>query len=99
MNRTSRTQRSRQISRSEAEEWASWFAAIGDPTRLLILHLLSTEQRPLTVGEITERLDVGQSCVRFRKIDDVPFKVIGDAIAAIPVDEFVSVAKAVRASR
>lgn len=45
-----------------------------------------------------KRLDVGQSCVRFRKIEDVPFDVIGDAIAAIPVNEFVAVAKAVRAS-
>ncbi len=43
-----------------------------------------------------KRLDVGQSCVRFRKLDDVPFEVIGDAIAAIPVDEFVEVAKRVR---
>ncbi len=48
--------------------------------------------------ETGKRLDVGQSCVRFRKIDDVPFEVIGDAIAAIPVSEFVSVAKAARAS-
>ena len=43
-----------------------------------------------------KRLDVGQSCVRFRKLEDVPFEVIGDAIASIPVDEFVSVAKAAR---
>ncbi|MCP3976647.1 MAG: DUF1801 domain-containing protein [bacterium] len=48
--------------------------------------------------ETGKRLDVGQSCVRFRKIDDVPFEVIGDAIAAIPVSEFVSVAKAARTS-
>ncbi len=46
--------------------------------------------------ETGKRLDVGQSCVRFRKIDDVPFEVIGDAIAAVPVNEFVSVAKAAR---
>ncbi len=51
------------LSRSQAEEWASWFAALGDPTRVLILRLLSTSGRPMTVGEITERLDVGQSTV------------------------------------
>jgi hypothetical protein len=44
-----------------------------------------------------KRLDVGQSCVRFRKLEDVPFEVIADAIAAIPVDEFVAVAKKARA--
>jgi len=48
--------------------------------------------------ETGKRLDVGQSCVRFRKVDDVPFEVIGDAIAAIRVDEFVEVAKRVRGS-
>ena len=43
-----------------------------------------------------KRLDVGQSCVRFRKLEDVPFEVIGVAIAAVPMEEFVAVAKNVR---
>ena len=51
------------VDRNLAEEWATWFQAIGDPTRILILHLLSTERRSMTTGEITERLDVGQSTV------------------------------------
>ncbi|MDH3705778.1 MAG: metalloregulator ArsR/SmtB family transcription factor [Acidimicrobiia bacterium] len=51
------------LGRADAAEWASWFRAIGDPTRILVLHLLATERRPLTVGEITDRLDVGQSTV------------------------------------
>ena len=46
--------------------------------------------------ETGKRLDVGQSCVRFRKLDDVPFEVIGDAIAGIPVEEFIEVAERVR---
>lgn len=46
-----------------------------------------------------KRLDVGKSCVRFRKLDDVPFDVIGDAIAAVPVDEFVAVAESSRAKK
>lgn len=46
-----------------------------------------------------KRLDVGQSCVRFRKLEDVPFEVIGDAIAAVPVDEFVAVAEAARSKK
>ncbi len=35
------------------------------------------------------RYDVGKSCVRFRKLDDLPLDVIGDAIASLEVDEFV----------
>jgi len=49
--------------------------------------------------ETGKRLDVGQSCVRFRKIEDVPFEVVGDAIAAVPMEEFVAVAKEFRAKR
>ena len=36
-----------------------------------------------------KRYDVGKSCVRFRKLDDLPPDVVGDAIAAVPVGEFV----------
>lgn len=66
------------IDRSQAEVWASWFAAIGDPTRVLILHLLSVENRAMTVGEITDRLDVGQSTVshHLAKLTDVGFVTV-----------------------
>ena len=40
-----------------------------------------------------KRYDVGKSCVRFRKLDDLPLKVIGKAIASTPMDEFVSITK------
>jgi len=36
-----------------------------------------------------KRYDVGKSCVRFRKLDDLPLDLIGQAIASLPVDEFV----------
>ncbi len=51
------------IRRKQAETWASWFSALGDPTRILILNLLATAPRPMTVGEIVEAVDVGQSTV------------------------------------
>ncbi len=37
-----------------------------------------------------KRFDVGKSCVRFRKLDDLPLPLIGDAISTLPVDEFVA---------
>jgi hypothetical protein len=40
-----------------------------------------------------KRLDMGKSCVRFRKLDDLPLALIGENIAAIPVDKFVAGAK------
>jgi ArsR family transcriptional regulator len=46
-----------------AEIWASWFRALGDATRVLILNELATAGRSMTVGEIVEAVDVGQSTV------------------------------------
>ena len=34
-------------------------------------------------------LDMGKSCVRFKTIDDVPLRVIGQAIKRVPVKKFV----------
>lgn len=51
------------ISRDDASTWAGWFKALADPTRILILHLLVTESRPMSVGEIVDALDVGQSTI------------------------------------
>lgn len=36
-----------------------------------------------------KKLDMGKSCVRFKKLEDVPLEVIGKAIAATSVDEFI----------
>lgn len=69
------TTRTTTIERATATEWASWFRALGDPTRVLILHLLSTAGEPMTVGEITDQLDVGQSTIshHLAKLADVGF--------------------------
>ena len=66
------------VDRERATEWASWFKALGDPTRVLILNLLSVEQRPLAVGEITAALDVGQSTVshHLAKLAEVGFVLV-----------------------
>lgn len=36
-----------------------------------------------------KRLDMGKSCVRFRKLDDLPVDLIGDTIGQMDVDAFV----------
>ena len=37
-----------------------------------------------------KKLDMGKSCVRFKKIDDVPLKVIGQAIKRVPAKKFIA---------
>jgi DNA-binding transcriptional ArsR family regulator len=51
------------VTRDNAETWASWFRALGDPSRIVILNLLASADRTLTVGEIVAAVDVGQSTV------------------------------------
>ncbi|MDH3270032.1 MAG: DUF1801 domain-containing protein [Gemmatimonadota bacterium] len=36
-----------------------------------------------------KRLDVGKSCVRFRRLEDLPLDLIGDAVATHSIDEFI----------
>jgi DNA-binding transcriptional ArsR family regulator len=51
------------VERDQAETWASWFRALGDPSRIVILNLLATTGRPMSVGEIVDELDLAQSTV------------------------------------
>ena len=36
-----------------------------------------------------KKLDMGKSCVRFKKLDDLPVELIGEAVAQTSVDEFI----------
>ena len=46
-----------------------------------------------------KRYDVGKSCVRFRKLDDLPLELIGESIAAIGMNEFIERTKGLSARR
>ena len=37
-----------------------------------------------------KRFDVGKSCVRFRKLEDLPLELIGETIASIPVVRLIA---------
>lgn len=43
-----------------------------------------------------KRLDMGKSCVRFRRLDDLPLDVIGQAIARTGVDDYLALYEAAR---
>jgi hypothetical protein len=36
-----------------------------------------------------KKLDMGKSCVRFKKLEDLPLDVIGQAIARVPVEKYI----------
>ena len=37
-----------------------------------------------------KRCDAGKSCVRFRHLDDLPLDLVGEAVAAVPLETFVA---------
>ncbi|MGH9673036.1 MAG: DUF1801 domain-containing protein [Bryobacteraceae bacterium] len=38
-----------------------------------------------------KRLDMGKSCIRFRKADDLPLDVIGEAIGRVSVADYITI--------
>ena len=45
-----------------------------------------------------KKLDAGKCCVRFKAVEDLPLDVIGEAIAALPMEEFIEKYEATRKS-
>ncbi len=48
--------------------------------------------------ETGKKLDIGKSCVRFRRLDNLPLELIGKAVAAYDVKAFVELATRARTS-
>ena len=43
-----------------------------------------------------KKLDMGKSCLRFKRPDDLPLQAIGKLIASVPVDDYISLYEASR---
>jgi hypothetical protein len=41
-------------------------------------------------GATGKKLDLGKSCLRFKQLDDLALDVLGEAIALMPLDEFIA---------
>ena len=37
-----------------------------------------------------KKLDMGKSCVRFKALDDLPLDVIGEAVAKVPMEKWIT---------
>ncbi|MFB7511965.1 MULTISPECIES: ArsR/SmtB family transcription factor [unclassified Streptomyces] len=51
------------LDRETVEEYARWFRALADPTRIRIMRFLSGRPGPVPVGEIVAHLGLNQSTV------------------------------------
>jgi hypothetical protein len=81
------------------------FAALASQKRHMAVHLMGVygsddlrERFLIEYRASGKRLDMGRSCVRFARLEDLPLDVVGHAVAAVSRDEFVAMAKAARSS-
>lgn len=42
-------------------------------------------------GRVKYRIDVGKSCVRLKRMDDIPFDLIGELMTRVSVKEWIQV--------
>lgn len=66
------------LDRPTADEYASWFRALADGTRVQIVSLLARRGKPMRVGEIVAEVEVGQSTVsaHLKVLSDVGFLLV-----------------------
>ncbi|MCH8276951.1 MAG: DUF1801 domain-containing protein [Bacteroidetes bacterium] len=82
------------------------YAALASQKNHMAVYLMSTytdetyrKEFEAAYRATGKRYDVGKSCVRFRKLDDLPLELIGDAVTRFSVEEFIAIAKAAGSHR
>jgi len=83
-----------------------WYAALAAHKTYLSLYLMSVYGDARLAARLREgfaaagrKLDMGKSCVHFKRAADLPLDVIGDIVASVPVDRWIAIAKAARRER
>jgi len=78
-------------------------AALASEKNYMSVHLMSIYSDPKMEKWFTneykktgKRMDVGKSCVRFRNLENLPLKLIGEAISKVSVDDYITLYKSSR---
>lgn len=81
------------------------YAALASQKRHMSLYLMNVYGDDETLRWFTggfaaagKKLDMGKACVRFKKLDDLPLQLIGEAIARTPAGEYIACYEASRAA-
>jgi hypothetical protein len=82
-----------------------FYAGLAAQKNYYALHLASVYSDPATESRLRHafaaagrKLDMGKSCIRFKKLEDLPLAAIGDIIAATPPERHIAVHEAARAT-
>ena len=72
------------------------YAALASQKNHMAVYLMGCYMVPEVRNEFEKaykksgkRFDVGKSCIRFKKIDDLPLDLLGKTIASMDVNEFI----------
>jgi hypothetical protein len=73
------------------------YASLGSQKNHMAVYLCTLYGDPKTEQWLSEayeaagkKLDMGKSCVRFKKLDDLPLEVIGQAVARVSVEAYLA---------
>ncbi len=79
------------------------YAALASQKNFVAVYLMNVYGSPTRLRELKDRfakagkkLDMGKSCLRFRKLEDVPLDVIGKMVAGTSMEEFIAIYEASR---
>lgn len=75
------------------------FAALASQKTHLSLYLMSLYGGPAADADLAwfvaawkksgKKLDMGKACIRFKRVEDVPLEVIGEAIRRVPAQKYI----------
>jgi hypothetical protein len=78
------------------------FAGIASQKNYMSLYMMciyvdsrKAEQFRRDWAKTGKKLDMGKSCIRFKKLDDLPLDVIGKAIARVTAKNYIAICEAV----
>ena len=82
---------------------ALWYVALASQKSYLSLYLMGAYGDPGLAQRVREgfkaagkKLDMGKSCIHFKRAADLPLDLIGDIVAAVPLKRWVAIAEAAR---
>ena len=74
------------------------FIAIGSHKNFIAIYHMGIYANPILLQWFTseypkhsnQKLDIGKSCIRFKKIDQIPFALIGDLAGKMSVEDWIN---------
>ena len=80
-----------------------WYVALASQKSYLSLHLMPVYGDKGLAARLADgfkaagkKLDMGKACVRFKTADDLALDVVGQIVSAIPLDQWVAIARQAR---